>query len=101
MILSRLCPIAIVVFAVAYLFALASLVIGTFGLFGSEPDPLAAVFIIPLGLPWNRMLDVFPESWLLWLAVLAPAVNFVILLGLCRIARGRPASATLGSGNDR
>ncbi len=84
----RLCRIVLVAFAAVYGVALVLLLIGTFGLFGNEPDPLAAVFLIPLGLPWNRMLDAIPEPWLPWLAALAPAVNFAILLGLCRIARG-------------
>ena len=38
------------------------LLIGTFGLFGQEKDPLSAVFLIPLGLPWFIWVDGFPES---------------------------------------
>jgi len=37
------------------------LLIGTFGLFGQEKDPLSAVFLIPLGLPWFIWVVGFPE----------------------------------------
>jgi hypothetical protein len=67
-----------------YLVALALLLIGTFGLFGQEQDPLAAVFLIPLGLPWILWTDGFPDPWLPWLACLAPILNLAILSLLCR-----------------
>lgn len=69
---------------VLYLVALAVLLIGTFGLFGQERDPLSGVFLVPLGLPWNLMLDAFPEASLPWLAALAPLLNIAILTWLCR-----------------
>ena len=69
-----------------YVAALALFVIGTFGLIGQEQDPLAGVFLIPLGLPWNLWLDGLPDAVRLWLAVLAPALNMFLLAALCRIA---------------
>ena len=69
---------------VLYLLALALLLFGTFGLFGQERDPLSGVFLVPLGLPWNLILDVFPDPLLPWLAVLAPLVNIAILTWICR-----------------
>ena len=69
---------------VLYLVALALLLIGTFGLFGQERDPLSGVFLVPLGLPWNLMLDALPEALLPWLAVLAPLLNIAIITWLCR-----------------
>lgn len=68
--------------------ALAVLLIGTFGLFGQERDPLAGVFLIPLGLPWVLWLDGFPEVALPWLAVMAPLLNLAILTVLCRLRAG-------------
>lgn len=69
-----------------YVAALALFVIGTFGLIGQEQDPLAGVFLIPLGLPWNLWLDGLPDAVRLWLAVLAPALNVFLLAAMCRVA---------------
>lgn len=69
-----------------YVAALALFVIGTFGLIGQEQDPLAGVFLVPLGLPWNLWLNGLPDAVRLWLAVLAPALNMFLLAALCRIA---------------
>jgi hypothetical protein len=79
----RVCRVITGVFLFVYLAALALLVIGTFGLFGQERDPLSGVFLMPLGLPWNLMLDVFPEPLWPWLAAAAPALNLTILRFIC------------------
>ena len=71
--------------------ALALLLIGTFGLFGQERDPLAGVFLLPLGLPWVVWLDGLPDRILPWLAALAPLLNLSILTLLCRFFRGGKA----------
>ena len=62
--------------------------VGTFGLFGQEQDPLAGIFLVPLGLPWNLWLEPVSDSLKLWIGVLAPALNILILATLCRLARG-------------
>lgn len=72
------------VFAALYLVALALFLIGTFGLFGQARDPLAGVFLMPLGLPWVLWTGGFPDPWLPWLAALAPLLNLAILRMLCR-----------------
>ena len=82
----RACRIIVLLFAAAYLAALALLAIGTFGLFGSERDPLAGVFLLPLGLPWNLMFDDAAERARPWLAAAAPALNLAILWFICRVA---------------
>lgn len=69
-----------------YFIALALLLIGTYGLFGQEQDPLAGVFLMPLGLPWVLWLDGLPDPVLSWLAALTPALNLVLLALLCRIS---------------
>jgi hypothetical protein len=74
---------------VLYLAALALLLIGTFGLFGQERDPLAGVFLVPLGLPWILGVDVLPEALKLWAAILAPLLNIAILTVFCRVRRNR------------
>jgi hypothetical protein len=79
----RACRYILIGFAILYALAVGLFIIGTFGLFGSPSGPLAGVFLIPLGLPWNRMLDVFPEPLWPMLAALAPAVNFIILMLIC------------------
>lgn len=72
-----------------YLAALALLLIGTFGLFGQDRDPLAGVFLIPLGLPWVLWLDGFPNSARPWLAATVPILNLAILILLCRLVGGK------------
>jgi hypothetical protein len=68
------------------------LLIGTFGLFGEERDPLAGVFLMPLGLPWVLWLDPFPERAWPWLAGMAPLLNLAILTYLCRRRAGGKAT---------
>lgn len=75
------------IWIVLYLIALALFLIGTFGLFGSEPGPLAGVFLVPLGLPWVKFVDAFPEPLWPWLGGAAPLANIAILYGLSRVFR--------------
>lgn len=79
-----LCKWIIWIAAVLYLVALALLLIGTFGLFGQERDPLSGVFLLPLGLPWVLWLDGLPDSLLPWAAALAPLINLAIISALCQ-----------------
>ncbi|MFN6935028.1 MAG: hypothetical protein ACK4NZ_07740 [Tsuneonella sp.] len=79
------------IFVALYAIALLLLAIGTFGWFGQEKDPLSAVFLFPLGLPWNLLADkagiAGPVA-----VILAPAVTAAILWWL---AYRRKRSATL------
>ena len=77
------CYLVVIAFSVLYALAVGLLIIGTFGLFGSPSGPLAGVFLVPLGLPWNLAFDVFPEPLWPTLAVLAPALNLIILVLIC------------------
>ncbi|MGR3661814.1 MAG: hypothetical protein ACU0CA_11605 [Paracoccaceae bacterium] len=72
------------IFAVLYGLALALLIIGTFGLFSQETDPLSGIFLIPIGLPWGLLVDQAPEPMWPWLAALAPAINLWLISRLCR-----------------
>ncbi len=58
----RLCKIIIGLFGLLWLLAIAILLIGQFGLFGQERDPLAGVFLVPLGCPRNSFVDIAPEA---------------------------------------
>lgn len=78
-----MCKWAIRLFGIGYVGALALLLIGTYGLFGQEKDPLSGVFLIPLGLPWVLWTDALPEALLPWAAALAPLLNLAILKYLC------------------
>jgi hypothetical protein len=53
----RICRWAIGVFGCAYVTALAIYFVAVFGLFNQPRDPLGGVFLIPLGLPWNLLVD--------------------------------------------
>lgn len=83
--LSGTCTIVSAIFVVLYLLALALFLIGTFGWFGQEKDPLSGVFLLPLGLPWNQFLGGTPDWVRAWLAAGAPLVNVAILITACRI----------------
>lgn len=72
---------AFLVFAGLYAIALLLLLIGAFGWFGQEKDPLSAVFLLPLGLPWNVVADRIGLPGVPSLLV-APAINAGILFWL-------------------
>jgi hypothetical protein len=80
---SRICRWSLAVVGAAYVFALGVYVIGAFGLCGQIRSPLAGVFLIPLGLPWNLAIDSLPEATWPWLAAAAPLINLGILATLC------------------
>ena len=82
--MTGICKWVIRIVGVLYLVALALLLIGTFGLFGQEQDPLSEVFLIPLGLPWVFWVEVFPELLRPWLAALSAMLNLAILTFICR-----------------
>ncbi len=82
-----ICRLILGAFALAYAFALLMLAIGVFGLFGAERDPLAAVFLIPIGLPWTLWTGRLPEAVRPFAAALTPVVNLVILAALCRMLK--------------
>ena len=69
-----------------YLVAFLLYLVSTFGLFGSTQGPLAGVFLVPLGLPWNLLIDrLFPEPLWPWMAGLAPFVNLLLIWLICRL----------------
>lgn len=85
--MASLCKWVVRVFALLYAFALFIFLTGTFGWFGQEQDPLSAVYLLPLGLPWNLWLDGLPETVTPWAAAAAPMMNILVLSLLCRFAR--------------
>jgi hypothetical protein len=86
-----MCQIVLVAFGLAYIAALAVGLVGTFGWFGQERDPLGWLFILPLGLPWVLMLDGADDVAGPWLASLAPLLNLAILALFCRYLKERAA----------
>jgi hypothetical protein len=73
------------VFVLLYVAALLLLAIGTFGWFGAERDPLAAVYLVPLGLPWTLLVGNAPEPLVPWLAIASPGLNLVLIVAMCRL----------------
>ncbi|MEQ7874159.1 hypothetical protein ABDK56_09180 [Sphingomonas sp. ASV193] len=68
-------------FAAAYLVAVALFAVSAFGLFGQPRDPLGAIFLLPLGLPWTLVaarLETPPAL----LVVALPLINLAILYWL-------------------
>ncbi len=90
------CRWVLILFAVAYVVALAILAVGTFGLFAQPRDPLSGVFVLVLGIPWNRLLGGAPAPLLPWLAAVAPALNMMILWALCFLRRKHRAGSRVG-----
>ena len=86
--MSGVCRAVVYIFAALYVVALALYLAGTFGWFGVEPDPLAGVFLIPLGWPWVFLVDFLPEPLWPWAAAAAPLLNLLILRGLCMAIGG-------------
>ena len=82
-----MCRIVIWIFVFLYLAAIFLLLVGTFGLFGNEKDPLSGIFLLPLGLPWALAAHLAPEPSWPWLTGLAPAINLGLLVVLCRYLR--------------
>jgi len=82
--MSRACRRIVIAFATLYALAFVLFLIGSYGWFGSPQGPLAGVFLMPLGLPWNHWLDALPPAVRPAAAVLAPALNLLLLWGLCR-----------------
>ncbi len=88
--MSRACRIVLILFGLAYLAALGLLLVGTLGLFGNERDPLAGLFLLPLGIPWIWLTGSLPDTVRPWAAMAAPAINLLILYLLCtRFGSGR------------
>jgi len=74
------------VFALLYGLALVLFLIGTFGWFGQEKDPLSAVFLLPLGLPWNVLADRIGLAEPIT-ASLAPMLNAGILFWFWKVRK--------------
>ncbi len=72
------------IFAGLYAAAFFLFLVGNFGWFGQERGPLAGVFLVPLGLPWNLLWDWLGDRALPAVGLLAPAVNLGILYWLWR-----------------
>ena len=85
----RACAIVRTILLIAWLIALALFLLSIFGLFGQEMGPLAAVFLIPLGLPWTLFIDWAPEPAWPWHTALAPLLNIVLLALSCRALPAR------------
>ena len=81
----KLCKVIVGLFGLLWLLALAIFLVGQFGLFGQERDPLAGVFLVPLGFPWNRFIEIAPEATWPWLAAAMPLINLALLRTICRV----------------
>ena len=106
--MGALCVWIVRVYVTLWAIAVILLVVGVYGLFGQEQDPLSGVFLIPLGLPWNQFIDVAPEASWPWLAAAAPFLNIALVWAVCRLlsktrtpwSRGRGCSRPGSSGGE-
>jgi hypothetical protein len=79
------CRWLLIVIVLLYVAALGLWLVGPFGLFGQQRDPLAGVFPVALGWPWNRAVNVASEPLRPWLAAAAPLVGIALVAILCRL----------------
>jgi hypothetical protein len=86
--MALVCSWVLKIFIGAYVVALLLFLIGTFGWFGSPQGPLAGVFLVPLGLPWNLLLDWAGDPLRAGMAAAAPLLNLAILRALCARRHG-------------
>jgi hypothetical protein len=82
--LARLMRVVFLGLIALYVIALLLWAIGTFGWFGQGRDPLSAVFLVLLGLPWNRFVEAAPAAALPWFGALAPLLNIAVAGWLAR-----------------
>lgn len=75
------------IFLGLYVLAAALMLISAFGLFGQENDPLSALFLLPLGLPWNVIADRLGIAGTASI-LLAPLVNAGLLYWLWKRMAG-------------
>lgn len=87
--MSSFCKTFVLLVAALYAFAVSMFLAGTFGWFGVGEGPLASIFLIPLGLPWNLLVEYLPEPAWPFAAVAAPALNLALLVALCRASARR------------
>jgi len=90
--MTRTCKTISLIYLLLYLAALGLLAVGTFGWFGAERDPLAGVYLVPLGFPWTLLISGAPDWLAPWLAIASPAINLVLITAICHLARSRQAS---------
>ncbi|SLN24043.1 hypothetical protein PSA7680_00985 [Pseudoruegeria aquimaris] len=83
------CRVLTIGFALFYAAALFLFIVGTYGLFGQEKDPLSGVFLLPIGLPWIYLGHLMPDAVRPVLGAAAPAVNLALLMLICRARRNR------------
>jgi hypothetical protein len=79
-----LCKVLTRGFGILYLLTLLVFLIGTFGLFGQDRDPLSAVYLIILGQPWVQLAGMLPEAARPFGAALSPLVTLCLLWLICR-----------------
>jgi hypothetical protein len=94
-----ICSWVLMLFAVAYVTAIGLLAVTIFGFVGQPDVPLGAVYLLPLGLPWNLLLGMAPAALAPWLTVAAPCVN-IVLATACyrRCRRATPPAAVTDPG---
>lgn len=76
-------------FALLWALSIGLLVVGTYGLFGQPQDPLAGVFVILLGSPWVQLAADNIGLPAPVAALIAPGVNLLVLIVLCRLLARR------------
>jgi hypothetical protein len=84
-----ICRTVVIGITALYLFALGYFAIAGFGLFGQEPNPMAGVFLLPLGLPWSLLLTGLPETVQPWALVAVPLINIAFFTVMCRRTAAR------------
>lgn len=89
-----LCRWILGVLAGLYALALFVGLVGTYGWFGQDKDPLSWIFVIVLGQPWVALVVDVSEPLRPWLAALMPLINLALLAALCKFLSARFDNST-------
>ena len=80
-----ICKAVFSIFLVLYIIAFMLWLMGTYGWFGTAKDPLSGVFLVILGQPWTRWVNLLPAAWWPVAAALMPGINAAIIYLVCRL----------------
>lgn len=89
-----ICRFFVGFFALVILAALVVFAVGHWGLFGQEPTPYAAIYLVMIAFPWPHLASLFlPEIIAKIMLFVGPFMTLALLRALCIAVNGRMTRA--------